>query len=280
MSEGWLDHVTRFSGVEAMRGAELIRALPGGPASSSFLLEVNGRRLVARIDTPAARELKLNRQSELEVLQAVSGTGIGPELVWANPGHGLLVCTYIEGPAADREEIGNPELLRGLASTLKRLHELPPCGPEFKPEQAARQYAESSGTLAAMQLADRVCQLAEELREGSTERALCHNDLVHSNIIKGPPVRLIDWEYAAVGDPFFDLAVVIQHHQLSTAQRDVFLQAYFRCPSPEKLVKLEDYCRLYDYLSCLWYQSMIKSFRSMPGFDSELRRIMARLDDS
>ena len=25
---------------------------------------------------------------------------------------------------------------------------------------------------------------------------------------------LIDWEYAGIGDPFFDLAVVVQHHRV------------------------------------------------------------------
>ena len=88
---------------------------------------------------------------------------------------------------------------------------------------------------------------------------------------------MIDWEYAAVGDPYFDLAVVVQHHQLSPAQRDGFMQAYFGCLSSEMLEKLELWGRLYDHLSCLWYQSMIHEFGPTPELENELQRITMRL---
>ena len=58
--------------------------------------------------------------------------------------------------------------------------------------------------------------------------ALCHNDLVHSNIIDGDPVRLIDWEYSAVGDPYFDLAIVVRHHQLKADRVEIFPRRLFR----------------------------------------------------
>ena len=138
MSDSWAPFAAYFSEVEELRGAEMIRQLPGGPASSSFLLAVDGQRLVARIDGPAAQVLQLDRQSEIKVLQTVSAAGIGPEPVWADPQQGLLVCTYIEGSACSREQIREPELLQELASTLRRLHSLPAAGPEFKPEAAVR----------------------------------------------------------------------------------------------------------------------------------------------
>jgi aminoglycoside phosphotransferase (APT) family kinase protein len=269
--------MSRFSAVEALRGAELIRHLPGGPASSSFLLQADGHRLVARIDKPAARTLKLDRQSEIEVLQAVSAAGIGPELVWADAQQGLLVCTYLEGSACSREQIRDPVLLRDLASTLRRLHKLPPAGPEFEPEAALRNYAGKLATPAANRMADRACMLLDQLKEESGPRALCHNDLVHSNIIRHQPIRLIDWEYAAVGDPFFDLAVVVRHHDLNTTLTSGFLQAYFGSLLPEQLEKLELYGVLYDHLSSLWYLSMDDGSGLAPDLDEELQRVMARL---
>jgi len=268
----------RFADIEPLRGAELVRKLPGGPASDSWLLKLAGRQLVARIDKPAARALKLDRQAEVEVLKSVSAAGIGPELVWADPQQGVLVCSYIEGDAWRREDTRNPALLRELASTLKRLHGLAVTGPEFEPEAAAQNYAEALGTVRAKHMAEQAGHLAIDLRGESGRSALCHNDLVHSNIIHHGPVRLIDWEYAAVGDPFFDLAVVVQHHQLGTKLTKIFLRAYFGSLLPEHLEKLRAYCMLYDQLAGLWYLSMAGNSGLAPNFDDELKRVMARLE--
>jgi thiamine kinase len=278
VSDSWPDIMSRFSAVEALRGVELIRHLPGGPASSSFLLQADEHRLVARIDKPAARALKLDRQSEIEVLQAVSAAGIGPELVWADAQQGLLVCTYLEGSACSREDIRDPVLLRDLASTLRRLHSLLPAGPEFELEAAVRLYAGNLATPIARQMADSACMLLTRLQQEPGPRALCHNDLVHSNIIHHQPIRLIDWEYAAVGDPFFDLAVVVRHHELNATLSNGFLRAYFGSLLPEQLEKLELYGVLYDHLAGLWYLSMDGGAGLAPGFDEELQRVMARLD--
>jgi thiamine kinase len=287
VSDSWPQIMSRFSGVEALRGAELIRQLPGGPVSSSFLLQAGGHRLVARVDRPAARALKLDRLAEIEILQVVSTAGIGPELIWADAQQGLLVCTYLEGTACSREDIRNPVLLQELASTLRTLHCLPPAGPDFEPESAVQNYAEKVATPTAKRMADRAGRLLKQMWEESSSGVLCHNDLVHTNIIHHPPghqqsgnhlpVRLIDWEYAAVGDPFFDLAAVVRHHELNAPLTKGFLQAYFGSLLPEHLEKLDLYSKLYDYLSGLWYLSMDDGSGQTPGFDEELQRVMARL---
>jgi thiamine kinase-like enzyme len=48
----------------------------------------------------------------------------------------------------------------------------------------------------------------------------------HLNIIDGGALRLIDWEYAGLGEPLFDLASVCVYHRYSAPQRDALLAAY------------------------------------------------------
>ena len=126
-------------------------------------------------------------------------------------------------------------------------------------------------------MADHARALAAKLGAETTRPALCHNDLVHSNIINHGPVYLIDWEYAAVGDVYFDLAVVVRHHQLSPALRKIFLQAYFENPEPAQFEKLAAFCSLYDYLAGLWYLAMARESGASPAIETELGRVMARL---
>ena len=45
----------------------------------------------------------------------------------------------------------------------------------------------------------------------------CHNDLLPANFIDdGERIRIVDWEYAGMGDPFFDLGNFSINHELTS----------------------------------------------------------------
>jgi len=266
-----------LDGIELLRGADILEQLAGGPASDSWLLTAGDERFVARLDKPLAKLLGLDRCAELEVLQTVSTAGIGPQIIWADPDKGVLVTSYISGNAWSPGDVHDPVRLVKLAATLHRLHSLPPRGPVFAPGKMALVYAREVGTRSASRIAQQAAKLAEKLLSEIRRPALCHNDLVHSNIIDGEPVRLIDWEYSAVGDPYFDLAIVVRHHQLKADRVEIFLSAYFGILGKEHFTRLDAFCRLYDRLAALWYLSV----KNQPGhdalYDEELKQLMARL---
>ena len=141
-------------------------------------------------------------------------------------------------------------------------------------------YASTAGTHSAFRIAEQAAKLADKLLSETTRPALCHNDLVHSNIIGTETVRLIDWEYSAVGDPYFDLAIVARHHQLKADRVENFLGAYFGTPGKEHFSRLEAFCRLYDQLAALWYLSVRNQAGHDALYDEELKQVMARLQES
>ena len=56
----------------------------------------------------------------------------------------------------------------------------------------------------------------------------CHNDLLNANFIDdGERLWIVDWEYAGMGDLFFDLANFSVNHELTDDQNHELLQAYF-----------------------------------------------------
>ena len=59
----------------------------------------------------------------------------------------------------------------------------------------------------------------------SAPKALVHNDLHHSNLIGTERLYLLDWEYAAVTDPLFDLACVLAYYPQATPHADALLDA-------------------------------------------------------
>jgi thiamine kinase-like enzyme len=63
--------------------------------------------------------------------------------------------------------------------------------------------------------------------------APCHDDLLNLNWLDEEvpggigEIRLLDWEYAGMGDIFFDLGNFCHHHRLDDDQVRLLLQEYF-----------------------------------------------------
>lgn len=60
-----------------------------------------------------------------------------------------------------------------------------------------------------------------------TPHCLCHNDLVRENcFVNNERAQFIDWDYAQLNNPWFDIASVIHYFGLSENQTEQFLKAY------------------------------------------------------
>ena len=211
------------------RNAQLIRRLAGGGGwNQSWLVARGLQRLVIRLDTSAVPRLGLDRAAEAAVLRAIHGQKIGPEVVLADAKEGVLVTRWLAGRACTPVLLRNPYLLRALGLLLGRLHKRvapPPGQPELDMGLAMARYAETVGGAFARRLARAGTRAWHASRPGERRVVLCHNDPVAQNLLQGPTLRLIDWEFAAPGDPLFDLAVVIGHHGLNERQADIVLAA-------------------------------------------------------
>jgi len=230
------------------------RLIASGITADSFRVELNGQPYVLRIDTAEARALGLDREGEREVQRIVAGAGFMPEVVFNDPGRGVSLRRWVGGRAwskHDLEEVSNLDRLGGL---LRGIHNLPPAGSRYEPGEAARRYAAQLGTSRAGGLADEANAVLEQLRRETNREALCHNDLVAENLIDARDRLVpIDWEYAGIGDPLFDLAVLIRHHDLPVELSRRLLQAYFqREATRQETLRVQDWCRFYGLLLELW----------------------------
>ena len=55
----------------------------------------------------------------------------------------------------------------------------------------------------------------------------CHDDLLNANFLANGQLYVLDWEYAGMGDIFFDLANFSDHHELTDEQDRWLLECYF-----------------------------------------------------
>ena len=240
----------------ALGDIKLVRRLGGGGGWNETWLAARGdERLIVRFDTPAVRLLGLDRAAELGVLRSIRGRGIGPEPVFADPGRGLLVTRELPGRACTPAMLRSPQMLRDLGSLLRRLHETVAPPSAAAPLGLARSLAEYAAAVGGVRARTAARSGMRSLNAAAGSRrspALCHNDPVMQNVLRGRSLRLIDWEFAAPGDPLFDLAVVVGHHGLHEEHARILLAAArgrVRASDWRALAHLVD---SYRHLRALW----------------------------
>ena len=242
--------------LEAVPGFSQARVdaqLSDGPTNASYLLEQAGEQYVLRVDKPGAVKLGLNRSNEKQVCTAVADAGLAPEPLYFDPVAGIYLRRYLPGRSWAVSDLDTPGNLDRLARLLRKLQNLAPVGAAFDPITAARRYAAQLSSERSRSILHRAEELMQQITADSMAPAMCHNDLVCQNILEGERLMLIDWEYAGIGDPFFDLAVVVQHHDLDEKSAYGFLDTYLARPASVGEIKhLELQSNFYSCLLELW----------------------------
>jgi thiamine kinase len=242
-----------LAGIAGFSAAQVSMQLSDGPTNASYLLTLAGEQYVLRLDNPGARALRLDRGNEKRVFEAITTAGLAPAPLYSDLTKGILLRPFLPGRSWTVQDLANPGQLCRLARLLRRLHEVTPVGAVFDPVNAARRYARQMEGDDCTQILQRLEELAANITKRSTSPVLCHNDLVCQNILEGDTLSLIDWEYSAVGDRYFDLAVVLQHHGLNDELSLVFLQAYLgRNAKDSELGQLSLQRGFYQCLLELW----------------------------
>lgn len=232
-----------------------------GLTNRSWLVQVGAEAVVVRLSDAAEDALQIDRASEARILSVVGAAGIGPCVLHCDPDRHILVTRYL-GPTWSFEEAGDERNIDRLAALLQGLHRLTPPASVRRVDLAAtvegywRTLDEHAAGAAALRpLRERARQVAGSLDRDAAAR-LCHNDVHHLNIVEGPgadALRLIDWEYAGVGEPMFDLASACVYHRHDRACRQRLLAAYLEGGvEPAAWHRLELACWLFEYVRELW----------------------------
>jgi thiamine kinase-like enzyme len=210
-----------------------LRPISGGITNRNFLVELAGRRdrYVIRLAGNDTHLLGISREVEHAATVAAAGVGVGPEVTAFIRPEGYLVTRFIEGSPVSDEAVHRPETIERVADSLRRIHDGPAIPGLFIPLRIVEAYR-------ALALArgvpippayDRAAQIGHRIEvallANPVELRPCHNDLLNANFIDdGERIRIVDWEYAGMGDPFFDLGNFSINHEL-TADEDAALLA-------------------------------------------------------
>lgn len=237
----------------ALADACVERKLSSGPLSDKWLLASEAGQWVLRKDKPLGAQLDLDRQCERVVLTELAASGWCSDALWGDVQQSILVVPFVPGRAWADEDMQQSDQLGRLAILLCRLHNCSAQVPLFRLDDRVKNYARYLGTPAAAQCAENIHHLLAETAASGCN-TVCHNDPVAGNVIDDGELHLIDFEFAAAGDPLFDLAAVIEHHHLPTAMVEVFTEAYRQAGGSCDMRLLEQWRMIYGQTVGLWNQ--------------------------
>jgi thiamine kinase-like enzyme len=204
--------------------------LEGGITNRNYRVMLGGDEYVVRLPGKDTELLGISREAERLANTAAAELGVAPRVA-AGDDDCLVTAFIVSRPVTPGELAADPS---DVARALRAFHNRAPRLPvSFWVPELVEQYA--TITLArGRKLPDEYEHAREIARRIAAARPLsapapCHNDLLTANLIRvldGGRVMLVDWEYAGMGDPFFDLGNLSINNEFDTAADERVLSAY------------------------------------------------------
>jgi len=246
-----------------------VAALHGGITNRNFKVEVDGAVHVLRMGGAKTELLGIDRAVEHAASLRAEEIGVGPEVTAFVESEGWLVTRFIDGRRIAVEDMRRPGVLQRVAEALRKLHGAAAIPGRFDAHAVVETYrveAAARGVAIPAEF-DEAKLISERIRSARGPQALvpCHNDLLNANFLDDGRIRIVDWEYAGMGDRFFDLANFSVNHEFDVDDDKRLLAAYFGSASEARLAALRLMRFMSDFREAMW--GVLQSGISTLDFD-------------
>lgn len=239
--------------------------LSGGITNLNYKIDAGDRSYVLRITGADTDKLGIRRDVEYEANLAAGRLGIAPEVLYYIEPEGYLLTRFVKGAMIPPSVMRQPDNIARVVQKIRLFHRR---GPQLRGEFNGFRNVELL-TAAARQ---KNCALPFDFdwimqQARAAEVALltdpytptpCHNDLLNLNWLNeelpggAGEIRLLDWEYAGLGDVFFDLANFCTNHELSDDEARLLLSQYFGELTPRHFARLKIMWPISELREAMW----------------------------
>lgn len=190
----------------------------------------------AALRLPHSRPDPLTFQARLVGADLGFKCGAGPRLLGADRTTGVMMSEWVEGESALSYKLMSNQLNRKvdlayrLGAILNKVHSYAVPTDLPRPNLKELTYR--------LNVAPIFKQIAHVLVDTQMKECPSHGDLVPHNVIlrENGQVLLIDWDYAALHDPCWDLAYVIQEFGLDEAESSALFKGYGLLLPPRRIL--------------------------------------------
>lgn len=212
-----------------------VEVMPGGVTNKNYKMMVNRKTYAVRI-AGTGTENYIDRKKEFANVTQMAAIGVAPKIYFSDVDTGFQISEFIEGSTLTAEDIRkSSSLLRAAAKLMQRCHSSGAVFTSvFDPVEKIRanlSLLEENAYQDFFPDWEQNIRYFEELA-GKRARAditlcPCHNDTLAGNFIGDEnSLRMIDWEYSGMNDPFYDLACFAMENQLDEQSEQQMLNAY------------------------------------------------------
>ena len=252
--------VGAIAAVPAWQGLDAVATpITAGITNRNFRIDVGGESFVLRLAGRDTGLLGIDREAENEAGRAAAAAGVGPEVYAWIPEHSCLITRFVQGVSIPEEDLQREDVLGSVIASIKAFHRCPPIRstfPVFRIVGDYRKLASERGVPipAAFDQAHTVAAKIEEaFGAAPMPAATCHNDLLNANFLRdGDHTWIVDYEYAGMGDPFFDLGNLSINNGLSPEAQETLLGQYFGQVEDVHRARLALMRMMSDFREAMW----------------------------
>ena len=233
---------------------------------------------MVRLPGKKTNALGIDREAERAAAKAAAGLDIAPPVAAMLENPPCLVTCFVAGRLPSAEELRTPAFLEAVGRKLRAFHD---SGAELPTGFDTVALADDYARIAAEHGIEPPAEFAEARRRaGAIKKTVakhpehapvsCHNDLLTANFIldEGDVLRIIDWEYAGMGDRWFDLGNFAVNNGLGDEDEERFLTAYFgEPPDARQSATLKLFRYMSDLREAMW--GVVQTAISALDFDFE-----------
>ena len=233
-----------------LTGAKEIKTKPlsGGITNLNYKIEYDGQACVLRITGADTDKLGIKRNVEHQANKIAGEMGVAPEVLYFIEPEGYLVTRFVDGVVIPTEEMVKEYNLGRVAEKIRKFHtQSPKLDGAFDVFRRVEMLTDVSTKNNCKFPAD-FAWIQQKMRQ--VEACLtqfdpytptpCHCDLLNLNFLdEHGDVKILDWEYAGMGDIFFDLGNFCHHHRLTDDQVRYWLNSYFGEVTPKLFARLK-----------------------------------------
>lgn len=235
-----------------------VTPLPGGITNLNYRVDAGNKSYHLRISGENTELLGIHREHEHSAHAIAGELEIAPEVIYFIEPEGYLVTRFINGQHIPIEEMREPKNIQRVAEILNKIHSMPSIPGVFSAFQVVRDYADIAKKYNVTfpqnfkWLFHQMSEAENAMKSTSRIQRPCHNDLLNGNFMLADRLYVLDWEYAGMGDVFFDLANFSNNHDLSEEESEFLLDCYFGRITNQAIAHLNIMRIMSDFREAMW----------------------------
>jgi thiamine kinase-like enzyme len=249
-----------IAAVPEWAGLELeVTPITLGITNRNFRVDIGGESFVVRLSGRDTELLGIDRSAEYEAASAAAAASVAPEVFAFLPEHRALITRFIVADPLPEADLERADILEAVVTSIKAIHAIPRIPSRFDPFRVVREYrltAESRGVPIPPAYQDALVKADEielAFRASPIPACACHNDLLNANfLMRDGHVFIVDYEYAGMGDPFFDLGNLSINNGMSEDAQRMLLERYFGRETPANAARLRLMRIMSDFREAMW----------------------------